>query len=95
MNCNFVVGQKVVCVDASRSDTLEKGRIYTVKGFDTHLSRSNLTGEMTSLGLHLVEVRPRLRKSYDAIRFRPVVTRKTDISIFTAMLTEQKQPVNA
>jgi hypothetical protein len=89
------VGQKVVCVDDSLSELRDvdeilptKGKIYTIRAI---VRRS-------SLGFHLVEITNepyRYRDgfgelSFKASRFRPVVERKTDISIFTAMLTPAK-----
>lgn len=90
----FHVGQKVVCIDASkrnqnnqwRGDIPVKDAIYTIAGFyhADHLP-----------GLILVEIKNfPFGGSYDALRFRPVQERKTDIGIFTAMLnTKQKEIV--
>ena len=90
----FRVGQKVVCMDATNTNTLGtpelvKGRIYT----------------LASVYLGLVTlVEPTLpvmgfqRPAYIEFResrFRPVVERKTDISIFTAMLTPKNVGVSA
>lgn len=103
MSIHFHVGQKVVCVDADVTDGIwvegeapEKGRVYTVKG--VHL---NNRGEVV---LHLHEIdRADYSKvwhrnhnlGYGAYRFRPVVERETDISLFTAMLTPTKKTVEA
>jgi len=74
MECNFVVGQKVVCVDDSirpgrvrqAGHDIRKGQIYTVYGFQ--ISRSG------DLNVELVELpHP---NGYFPSRFRPV----TDIS---------------
>lgn len=81
----FEIGQQVVCVDDSvgrvtgRKD-LERGRVYTIRGFDTEGSR---------VGLLLEEVAPVFVKpwkqevGFAQERFRPL--RKTDIGIFTAL----------
>lgn len=83
----FRVGQKVVCVDASgaASPFIIKGGIYTIAGFDARRASNS-----DRPGLFLAEVdstdRGRYYGSFLANRFRPVVERKTDISIFKAML---------
>ena len=90
----FRVGQKVVCVDSGRDllgrkSNLVKGQIYTVAGTYQVQDKVAVT---------LCEVEP----GDDCIgwwasRFRPIVERKTDISIFKAMLTPagKKERTNA
>jgi hypothetical protein len=90
----FRVGQKVVCVDDKprpganpRMDGLSKGQVYTVQ----RIGIDNFWAEPV---LWLVEIRRELQPGfqrfgevgYDPRRFRPVVEKKTDISIFEAML---------
>lgn len=103
MSNNFHVGQKVVCIDDSGhinangrrgtwedGDAPKVGAIYTV--------RRSFTNEDGDAILWLDEIRrgPIARKEwgddvgYGADRFRPVVERKTDISVFTAMLNPSK-----
>ena len=83
----FRVGQKVVCINDVDGDAkspygmgyangLRKGEIYTVIAI-----RSS----------DCIDVDRITRGGWFADRFRPVVDRKTDISIFTEMLN--KQPV--
>lgn len=95
----FYVGQKVVCVNArSRpnrvwlTDTPPKeGEVYTIDG----LSLDRFDGTQI---LFLAEI-----KNYEgsddwgfaSFRFRPVVDRKTDISIFKAMLNPADKRVEA
>lgn len=96
----FRVGQKVVCVDADGdflpSGQIEEGRVYTIREVGLTVTDEG--------GLRLVEVdlsapgyvgrhsrKPVRDNFYRASRFRPVVERKTDISIFTAMLTGTKK----
>ncbi|MES2030886.1 MAG: CAP-Gly domain protein [Pseudomonadota bacterium] len=78
----FRVGQKVACVDASGTNfqnipELTKGEIYTIRWIGDGLVK-------------LVE--PLLRNEHGsdeplyARRFRPVVKRKTDISVLQALL---------
>lgn len=85
---NFRVGQKVVCIDASKSwrgdiSDLVKGATYTVR-------------EVFMFGVTLDEVPlPEDYLWFNGHRFRPVVERKTDISIFTKMLTDTREHVGA
>lgn len=87
----FYVGQKVVCVDDSPSkwgdpSLLTKGAIYTIRKV-----------VMEGRGVWLDEVshdRPDNIFGYEAFwawRFRPAVEKKTDISIFTKMLTPKME----
>jgi hypothetical protein len=85
----FHVGQKVCCVDdepdAGREwsgAALKAGTVYTIRDFVS----DHYPGE-NELCVRLVEV----IRQYDgfgfrASRFRPVVERKTDISVLTALL---------
>ena len=80
----FYRKQKVVCVDDSpqgdQVSLLVKGNIYTIHSVFDHF----LTGK---LGVLLVELKCHpLFSGWDAERFRPVVERKTDISIFQQLL---------
>lgn len=77
----FRVGQKVVCVDASLpanpwhcQHPLVKDRIYTVQSLE---------------GPKCIDI-DGSRRAWQNWRFRPLVARKTDISIFTAMLKPSK-----
>lgn len=105
----FYVGMKVVCVDASDLDHvylhplgllgsggldgLAEGQIYTV--------RAVTTGHGGVLCLCLHEIRRDIdhvlgkEAAYAARRFRPVVDRPTDISIFTRMLNPSDEQVGA
>ena len=84
----FYVGQKVVCVDTDNytcgcycpGNELIKGEVYTISGLGL-LS----TGEP---GCNVAELTPPLNYPFRfrQSRFRPIVSRPTDISIFTAML---------
>lgn len=101
---NFRVGQRVVCVDDtaiglfnrwSGEDAIREGQIYTVRS--VHLDERGI------LVLWLDEVsRTALARArhgdmvgYRASRFRPVVERKSDISIFKAMLNQKPAGVDA
>jgi hypothetical protein len=91
----FRVGQKVVCVNTGpmRSDRgnllqtrrLVEGGVYTI------------TAVMEAggiFGVQVLEAEPDGATNWGFIarRFRPVVERKTDISIFTAMLNPEQVP---
>lgn len=99
------VGMKVVCVDdepwpefKSEMDGLTSGQVYTIRkvGLDPYPG-------FPGVGVWLDEIHRPLDKgfeqygeaSFSAARFRPVQTRKTDISIFEAMLTGAKTKVPA
>ncbi len=91
---NFRVGQKVVCVDdthrvtGKRHPCLENGRVYEVGSF-------GVTWRGTE-GIHLVGVTNRRpEQAFYKERFRPVIERKTDISIFTALLNPANHRVDA
>jgi hypothetical protein len=96
----FYVGQKVVCInDKPRRPNsrllLKRGAIYTIARVVDH-SDDPLCEGGDPLGLSLVEV-PDLKETkcfyadYWSGRFRPAVERKTDISIFTKMLTPNRE----
>ncbi|WP_019567336.1 hypothetical protein [Agrobacterium sp. 10MFCol1.1] len=111
MECNFVVGQKVVCVDADvRFEAPRNGArvVNTTLGEivegKTYTIRSVFWDELWECVLvRLEEVRrgnsrykgEYYESGYDPRRFRPVKTRSTDISIFKAMLTPSKEQVSA
>lgn len=73
----FRVGQKIVCVDPRGANPcLQKGRIYLCVGVE-----ENFIGvDCCCDGYH-----PSHR--WFPSRFRPIVERKTDISVFKKMLT--------
>lgn len=106
---NFHVGQKVVFVDDSGISDPKivgnkygfvfpvKGSVYTVRAIVT----SDYTGKVLLL---LVEIDNREQAKatdwhkepgVESDRFRPVIERKTDISIFTDMLKTQRVGVSA
>lgn len=78
----FYVGQKVVCV-LGDGNHVQTGSVYEVEA---------------SYGKYLVlvgvcERGPGRRPGMGKYRFRPIAERKTDISIFTQMLTPSPQRV--
>jgi hypothetical protein len=80
----FHVGQDVVCVDdsdtfgAARAHGLCRGDVYSIAG----ITPSGPSAGYLALGGIISAWNPR--------RFRPVIKRVTDISIFTEMLTPSK-----
>ena len=95
--CSFRIGQKVVCTKAPLKRYLRsgevaptRGTIYTVRGIDPPRAPPN-----DFISIWLVEIvnptldygtHGMLECTFDARKFRPLVERKTDISIFTKML---------
>jgi hypothetical protein len=111
MECKFHVGQKVVCFrDIVEEMTFRQihdydsmgglyptvGAVYTVRS----VWKSPFTGEV---GVYLDEIRNPLMDTqigpfelpFHASCFRPVSERKTDISVFKAMLTPKTEQVPA
>ena len=103
---SFHVGQKVVCVDdhfncgyARLVKTPIKGQVYTIRRLYTFKA---CTGSVVTI-VHLEEiVNPVLKWDAGVMeagfvprRFRPVVQRKTDISLFTSMLNPFRERADA
>jgi hypothetical protein len=79
------VGMKVVCVDAKGSGgCLRKGEVYTIGCLEPEFV--GLEEPSTWSDEHGSE------PCWLYTRFRPVHLRKTDISVFTAMLNKDKVP---
>ena len=86
MECKFVVGQKVVCINDDEKafgkrvslDGLTKGEIYTIT--EIYSNQKGL------IGLVLQEILRSKREGYRFERFAPVKEKKTDISTFTEIL---------
>ena len=96
----FSVGQHVVCIDASSGygewdecERLFEGAIYTVESI--HLDHFNVPvlwlAEVVRSADSVREFGP--KAGYCISRFRPLVTKKTDISIFKKMLTPAVEDV--
>lgn len=89
----FKVGQRVVCVNSSirgpqfyHTTPLTEGRVYIV-------SRDTFLNYLGNEAIELVGMDNR-PLGYRSIRFRPVVDRKTDISIFTEILRRETVPAD-
>lgn len=102
----FRVGQKVVCIGSNEnpklSDAADKAhrkpdinQIYTIRSMFAwkHLVLVRLyeVDNRHLMPIMGVSVEP----GYDSRGFRPLVERKTDISIFTRMLNPSKVEANA
>lgn len=92
----YRIGQKVICVDDDFSQYHyfgeqypQKNCIYTVRNFSDgeHIRLVEIINNQYPYNDGFMEV------SFRATRFRPIVERKTDISIFTEMLRPMKESV--
>ncbi len=92
----FRVGQKVVCVDSEMligiwaPDEVGPivGGIYTIRRIFLDYDGDAIVWLNEIARGPLAKAQHGDNAGYLAIRFRPVVERKTDISIFTRMLTD-------
>jgi hypothetical protein len=85
----FRVGQRVECVDDSpdrfgRALLVKKGDQFTIASVFIFRGK---------LGLRFVEIDPGIAAGWLASHFRPIVERKTDISIFQKMLTPSDEEI--
>jgi hypothetical protein len=100
---NFRIGQKVVCIDDKPSivqgslGLLKAGQVYTIRWLGDYMCPG--TNEIQP-HIRVEEIhRPcgddteNIDTPYKARRFRPIVERKTNISIFKKMLTPTLEPV--
>lgn len=92
----FHVGQKVVCVD----DEARYGDLYPLKAGVTYTVRSigpfcHPLFRITEVCVCVEEITRQDDFPYLARRFRPLVERKTDISIFHRILQQNSNPVPA
>jgi len=87
MECKFVAGQKVVCVDDKPRHLpvgeLRRGRVYTVQS--VYVS-CNYDG----VGISLVELSPGCSLGYYQDRFRPALPHSTDLNVFRRFLVPKK-----
>ena len=105
---NFHIGQKVVCVDALFIDARwyrceqqpVKGVVYTIRGFTPPNYFSTDEPDVPALYLEEIVNSPVewttgvFELGFSRRRFRPLVTRKTEIAIFKRMLAPKElEPV--
>lgn len=91
MDCKFVVGQRVVCInddgDWGSAARPEKSRIYTIREIFTWVGRVGLRFEEI---VNPVAAIWNIEFGYDHVYFRPV--KETNIDVFTAMLNKTPSP---
>lgn len=98
---DFHVGMKVVCVEAMPGPRwLEHhpavGDVLTIRGLDPTEDGERLYLWFEEIRNMSFQYRDSFGEvSFNARRFRPVVSRKTDISVFLAMLTPNKEKQTA
>jgi len=94
----FRVGQKVVCIRGPFGCYVEgkkqpnMGELYTIRAIYTDVLRPQY-----GVGLHLEEIENPTsldgkEPGFYSSRFRPVVERKTDITVFTEILRKATKP---
>jgi hypothetical protein len=100
----FYPGQKVVCIDAKErpgfywhreADRLVEGNIYTVTGYQHDFHAHGETYDLVFLqeARNKSTYRRNDTGGYRAVRFRPLVEKKTDISAFTKLLKTKELEV--
>jgi hypothetical protein len=85
----FRSGQRVACIDDKwdwPGSHPVKGEVYTIAAVVPHRDGTKHCPHLVIVGFSF---------QYAQQNFRPLVERKTDISIFTAMLNTSKQGVEA
>lgn len=100
MECTFLVGQKVVLVrdfdPGVRIEAQKDGIILPLMDTIYTVRAVGAVGDMVVIWLveivndkrYYLEFFQVLEQGFDPTRFRPVVSRPTDISVFKAMLTK-------
>lgn len=98
----FYIGQKVVCIrdwpphQHRRYLCPTKGSIYTVRALqDIGTAPSMYLVEIRNSPYVFINVPYPIEPAWIRSAFRPLVERKTDISLFTAMLDGAKHVVEA
>lgn len=110
MKCNFEVGQKVVCIHDGLVPPVghillhpiifpQKGAVYTVRLVKVcwgipGILLEEIPNQICKL-MDMYGIVFECDVIFNAECFRPVVTRKTDISIFTSMLNTTNVRVDA
>lgn len=98
---NFHVGQKVVCVKRDSWKPMYSGEsapvwrgVYTIRNISMGDDGKAYLMFDEIKNPHIYRI-PHPEARFRSIHFRPVVTRKTDISIFKAMLNPQNLRTDA
>lgn len=108
MKCDFVVGQKVVLVHdfdpgvraSAPGDGItlpQMGVVYTIREIGLYCDEPIVwLNEIVNEPHFYIDIFDVAEQGFGATRFRPVVEKKTDISVFTAMLAPAgRLPVDA
>ncbi len=85
----FEPGQKVVCVDADDAPQLTLKAIYTIKAISVPFMQNWRGVPQMGCAVLLHEAKP--HEGYFGFaeeRFRPITSRRTDISVFEEMLKD-------
>jgi hypothetical protein len=103
MECKFMVGQKVVCIDAKHhpewstgktkyrtvEQELELGKIYTIREIFMNLTFNSPCLRLEGIVRETGKMRGTpFEMGFDYRRFAPLKEKKTDISIFTEILNK-------
>lgn len=106
MECNFHIGQKVVCVDTWNDDTLENQAVGPIKGIVYTIREIGIFHPVQNdiVAVRLVEIQNPVHNvlwgngtyevCFGAFRFRPLITKSTEtgMAIFKEILNTQKVP---
>lgn len=92
MECPFVLGEEVICVDDSLpigvpEIHITKGQKYVIYAIE--IKESTYSGKRTAL-LGFEEIKNG-KAGFDFRRFHKVEKKKTDISVFTSMLNKTEE----
>jgi hypothetical protein len=96
----FRVGQKVVCIDADFPHSMyseyvqfpKKNGVYEIRGILPFVDPADGRQFIYLAGItnrKLAYLQGAFESAFPSNRFRPIVERKTDISVFTKMLTPE------
>lgn len=91
----FYVGQKVVRIGPTISPVVVRGQVYTIVGFAPCQHSPHLPAGLMLAGVKNEQFRNGAPKGFNPCRFRPLCDKKTDISVFTALLDTAKAPQHA
>ncbi len=91
----FEIGQEVECIDDNWFETVpapscfpQKGKVYVITGIHSPCLRAlHQVDHLSLVGIPLY--------IFASDMFRPLLKKKTDISVFTKMLKPAKVPENA
>lgn len=104
MECNFTIGQKVVCVNDDENeftrpgveyisgglDGLEAGKIYTISAIFIRLSTSDINVSLKEIKRKDSngDIIQENSQGFHHARFAPLKEKKTDISVFNSIVNK-------